>query len=592
MKNKLIKIFMLVSFLPLALFAAGSMKKNSKVILSGNILANSQVVPVGGQAKTVMASGSGKIRFSSTRYCGDGDVADYHDNHPTTEFYEANDPDTNIVVGYFVSPQSGALDISANKFYSVGYVKDSKIDSDVTEKLIPTNFSSMPAKQTFDLIKDAVKDMAFIAESTKTGSVQGLSNTKFNMKFVAMACPVLKNTNGVDSSSGINNLKIIRQFLTGNNLVGSTNLKDYMQDSILEANASISKTRIRVNTAGAGNFSKSLDLDFGNSGSESLSSELVNLVNDLASASKPIVHTSTLTQSVTSMTSISCPCNKLDYQTDLAALKARYDAFKTRLNAAKANDSICDASPSIRFDSADYPWETFRTNAACQMYHKVLFEELSNYESAIDAMFSAADTNKTTCPAVQAHMSSSLTCPASSVSDLTNISDPEYRNRKMNLNKKLMKIVGTPNAIQQAQSRLKTNITTNDPNFALNTASCFPVTAGGGEFIKYVGSSVGINILPDPAVAGSLVVSIDPGAVSHPEGNFAIGGDAPYIDAAQGNAHILFNNGGLGNARLDAAFKVELGMSSTVTLTTGTANVQFHIRSIGCSQNVYCLNDR
>lgn len=590
MKNKVINIFMLVTFLPLALFAAG-MKKNSKVILSGNILANSQIVPVGGQAKTVMASGSGKIRFSSTRYCGDGDVADYHDSHPETEFYDSNDPDTNIVVGYWVSPQGGALDTSANKFYSIGYVKDSKIDSDVTEKLIPTNYSSLPPKQTFDLIKDAVKDMAFIAESTKAASVQGLSNTKFNMKFVAMACPVFKNPNGIDSTTGMNNLKITRQFLTGNNLVGSTNLKDYMQDSILESNASISKTRVKVENAGAGNFSKSIDLDFGNSGSESLASELVNLVNDLSSASKPNVHTSTLTQSVTSMTSISCPCDRLDYQSDLSTLKARFDAFKSKLNAAKSDKSICDASSSIRFDSADYPWESFRTNAACQVYHKMIAEELNNYESAIEAMFSAADTNKNTCPAVQLAMSSALACPAASVGNLTNISDSEYRSRKVNLNKKLMKIVGTPNAIQLAQNRLKNNITTNNSNFALNTASCFPLTAGGGEFIKYVSSSVGINISPDPVVPGSQIVSIAPGAVIHPEGNFAIGGDAPYL-TGDGNNRILFNNGAIADPKLDAAFKVELGMSSTVTLTTGTANVQFHIRSIGCSQNIYCLNDR
>lgn len=584
MKNKLIKIFMLVSFMPLALFAAGGMKKNSKVILSGNILANSQVVPVGGQAKTVMAAGSGKIRFSSTRYCGDGDVADYHDRHPATEFYDTGDPHTNIVVGYWVSPQGGPLDLSASKFYSVGYVKDSKVDTDVTEKLIPTNYSTQPAKQTFELIKDAVKDMAFIAESTKAASVQGLTNTKFNMKFVAMACPVIKNTNGVDSNTGVNNLKITRQFLTGNNLVGTTNLKDFMQDSILDGNASISKTRVRVDNAGSGNFSKSLDLNFSGGGGDSLASELINLVNDLAYAAKPVVHSSPIT-----LGALSCSCDKLDYRNDLSSLKARFDAIKSRLNAAKTDKSICDVSSSIRFESADYPWETFRTNAACQMYHKMIAEELSNYENAIDALFNASDVNKNTCTSIDTSIAYA-TCPVGSL-NLSNISDNEFRQRKMELNKKLMKIVGTPNAIQVAQGGLKSQVQSNAPGFALNTASCFPLSAGSGQFIQYVSSSVGIQIAPDPAVAGSMVVSIDPGPVSHPEGNFAVGGDAPYL-TGDGNARIMFNNGGLGDPKLDTAFKVEVGMSSTVTLTTGTANVQFHIRSIGCSQNIYCLNDR
>lgn len=586
MKNKLINIFMLVSFMPLALFAAGtsSMKKNSKVILSGNILANSQVVPVGGQAKTVMASGSGKIRFSSTRFCGDGDVADYHDRHPATEFYDSNNPHTNIVVGYWVSPQGGPLDVSANKFVSLGYVKDSKIDADVTEKLIPTNYSTMPPKQTFELIKDAVKDIAYIAETTKASSVQGLTNTKFNMKFVAMACPVIKNTNGVDSNSGMNNLKITRQFITGNNLVGTTNLKDYMQDSILDGNASISKTRVRVDAAGSASFAKSIDLSFGGGGGDSLAGELTSLVNDLAYASKPSVHSSPIT-----LGALNCSCDRLDYSNDLSSLKARFNAIKARLNAAKNDSSICDVSSSIRFDSADYPWESFRTNAACQVYHKLVADELTNYENAIEALFNANDVNKNTCNSIDTSITYA-SCPVAQL-NLSNISDNEFRQRKMELNKKLMKIVGTPNAIQVAQSQLKSRVQSNAPGFALNTASCFPLTAGSGQFIQYISSSVGIQIAPDPAVAGTNVVSIDPGRVSHPEGNFAIGGDAPYL-TADGNSRIIFNNGGLGDAKLDTAFKVEIGMSSTVTLTTGTANAQFHIRSIGCSQNIYCLNDR
>lgn len=592
MTNKLSSILvagLLTIVLPLSLFAQGKIKKNSKVILSGNILANSQIVPVGGQIKTVMGAGAGKISFSSTRYCGDGDVASYHEANPSTEFYEVSDPDTNIIVGYWISPQGGALDLSANKFYSIGYVKDSKIDSDVTERMIATNFSGLPAKKTFKLIEDAVKDLAFIAESTKPASVQGLSSTKFNMKFVAMACPVIKNTNGIDSSSGMNNLTISRQFLSGSNLVGTTNLQDYMQDSILESNASISKTRIRVENGGGAASSKSINLDFGGSGSESLSSELVNLVNDLASRSKPNKHTSTLTAMVTSMTSISCNCDRLEYLTDLAALKVRFDAFKTRFDAAKANPSICDASASIRFESADYPWESFRTNAACQLYNKLLATELAPYEAALNEMFSAADTNKTTCPAVQAAMAGG-SCPAASVGNLSNISDAEYTSRKLALNKKLMKIVGTPNAIQLAQGRLKTNITSSNPNFALNTASCFPLTAGSGEFVKYVGSSVGFDIDPDPVMPGSKVVSINKQSVAHPEGNFAIGGDAPYLTAS-GNSLAIFNNTN-GDPKLDSSFKVEVGTVTPVALTTGMANVQFHIRSIGCSQNIYCYNDR
>lgn len=587
MKKKIVQIFMLVSFLPLMLMAAGNVKKNSKVILSGNLLANSQVVPVGGQAKTVMASGSGKIRFSSTRYCGDGDVADYHDQNPATQFYDVATPNTNIVVGYWVSPEAGPLDISPGKFFAVGYATNSKIDADVTEKLLTPHYSDQSSRQTFELIKDAMKDISNVAEATKFANIAGNSTTKYNMKFVAMACPNVQNSVGIGSTTGMSGLKVNRQFINGTNLVGMTNLKEYMHDSILEGNASISKSRVNVNNAGSGNYAKSIDLDFSSGGSGlPLAYELVNLVNDLANAAKPSVTSTNITLGVSP--TISCSCDKLNYYDDLGGIRARFENIKSRLNAAKNDKNICDVSSSIRFDSEDYPWEVFRTNAACQMYHKMITEELSNLESAFENLFNDPALNKNTCATINTSINYP-SCPVSAL-NLSNISDNEFRNRKRELNRKLMKIVGTPNAIQVAQGRLKTLITSNNPSFALNTTACFPATAGSGEFIKSISSSVGVQIAPNPAVPGSKILSIDTASVIHPEGNFAIGGDAPYLSPS-GNMLAVFNNTN-GDPKLDSAFKVELGMSSFVTVTTGTANVVFHIRSIGCSQNIYCLNEK
>lgn len=586
MKNKSMTFFMLLNFLPLALLAAGNIKKSSKVILSGNLLANSQVVPVGGQAKTVMASGSGKIRFSSTRYCGDADVAQYHHDDPATKFYPVDDDTTNIVVGYWLSPDGAPLDTSANKFYAVGYVTNSKIDADVTERLLTPHFSNQPRRQTFELIKDAMKDVAVIAEATRFATVQGNSSTKFNMKFVAMACPDVQNDVGVGSTSGINNLKINRQFINGTNLVGTTNLKDYMHDSILENNGSINKTRLSVNNAGSGNFSKSIDLDFSSGGGEvSLSSELTSLVNDLANTSKPSVVTSSVT--LGSSDTISCSCERLSYSNDMASIRTRFESIKNRLNQARTDKNICDASSSIRFESNEYPWELFRTNAACQMYKKMLTDELVNLETAFNSLFNDPDLNKNTCATINT-TATYASCPTSAL-NVNNISDSEFRQRKVALNKKVMKIVGTPNAIQLAQERLKTQINTNVSGFALNTTSCFPTTAGSGQFIKSISSSVGIQITPNTALPGAMVLSIDNNPVLHPEGNFAIGGDAPYL-LPTGNNLAIFNNTA-GDPKLDSAFKVELGMNSFITVTTGVANVLFNIRSIGCAQNIYCLND-
>ncbi|AZZ36676.1 hypothetical protein CIK05_07705 [Bdellovibrio sp. qaytius] len=586
MKNKIMNLFMLVSFLPVALFAADKIKKNSKVILSGNLLANPQVVPVGGQAKTVMASGAGKIRFSSTRFCGDGDVADYHDGHPATKFYDASRPDTNIVVGYWVSPE-GALDTSAGKFFSVGYATSSKIDSDVTEKLLTPHFSDQPTRQTFEIIKDAMKDMANVAEATKFATVAGNLTTKYNMKFVAMVCPQIQNDVGVNSTTGMSSLKINRQFINGTNLVGMTNLKEYMHDNILDGNGSISKTRVNVNSAGSGNYAKSIDLQFSNGGGgQSLSYELTSLVNDLANTPKPSVTSVSITLGVSP--TISCSCDKLSYHDDMSSIRSRIDAIKSRIDQAKNDKNICDVSSTIRFDSNDYPWEVFRTNAACQMYHKMIAEELSALENAYASLFDDPALNKNTCSSV--NMSIPYTsCPVSAL-NLNNISDSEFRQRKVDLNKKIMKIVGTPNAIQVAQEHLKTQIASKSPNFALNKTACFPETAGNGQYIESIASSVGIQIAPNPALPGSMILSIDKSSVVHPEGNFAIGGYASYAGDA-GNKLALFNNTG-GDPKLDSSFKVEMGMSSFITVTTGVANVMFHIRSIGCSQNLYCLNDK
>lgn len=592
MKQIVLQILMIFSFVALALSEpamASGFKKKSKVILSGNLLANSQIVPVGGQAKTVMAGGAGKFRFQSTMYCGDGDVAHYAEEHPTTEFYSSSDPDTNIIVGYWMSPSGGSIDLSPSKFFSIGYVTDSKIDSDVTERMLPVNFTDQPRRQTFDLIKNAMQDAAAIAEAANSANITGLASTSYNMKFVAMACPTFRNTSGIGGTSGLNNLKINRQFITGINLAGSTNLKDYMHDSLIESNGSISRSRFSVNTAGSGNFSKSIDLNFSGSGSESLSYELVNLINDLASASKPPVHTGTvtlLTPSASGPVPMTCNCDRLSYTADLASLKSRFENFKNRFSQAMSNKSICDASPGINFSATDYPWEVYRTNAACQMYHKVIAEELANFEVAINDIFANSDTNQNSCSGINTAVVYP-SCPASL--NLSNISDNEYRQRKVQVNKKLLKIAGTPNAIQVAQDRLKTLIASN-PSYAINQGACFPITAGSGEFVKYIGSSVGVDIDPDPAVAGSLILSIDKAAVVHPEPFFAIGGDAPYLTPS-GNALTVFNNAN-GDAKFNSSFKVSIGMSSFVTATTGTANATFKIRSIGCSQNVYCYNGR
>lgn len=583
MKTKM--FFMLVSFFSVAVFAGGSIKKNNKVILSGNLLSNSQIVPVGGQAKTVMASGSGKIRFSSTRYCGDGDVADYHDSHPTTQFYDANGPTTNIVVGYWLSP-IGSLDTAANKFFAVGYTTGSKIDSDVTEKLLTPHFSDQPTRQTFELIKDAMKDAANIAEATKFANVTGNPGTKYNMKFVAMACPKLLNDAGSSSTSGMSALKIAKQFTSGLNLVGMTNLKDYMHDSILEANGTINKNQVRVDTAGSGNFNKSIELSFSGGGGASLAYELTGLINDIANTPKPSVTSTNITLGVSP--TITCSCDKLNYHDDMSAIRTRIESLKSRLNAAKTDKNNCDAGGSIQFTSTEYPWESFRTNAACQMYHKMIAEQLSTLESQFNNLFNDPALNRNTCGEINPSIPYS-SCPVSAL-NLNNISDTEFRSRKVALNKSIMKIVGTPNAIQVAQDRLKSQIASNPANFALNTTACFPATAGSGEFIKSISSSVGIQVAPNAAVPGQLILTIDTPSVIHPEGNFAIGGDAPYLTPS-GNNLILFNNTG-GDPKLDSAFKLELGMNSYVTVTTGTANVVFHARSIGCSQNVYCLNDR
>ena len=583
MKTKM--FFMLVSFFSAAVFAGGSIKKNNKVILSGNLLSNSQIVPVGGQAKTVMASGSGKIRFSSTRYCGDGDVADYHDKNPTTQFYEATGPTTNIVVGYWLSPE-GSLDTAANKFFAIGYTPSSKIDSDVTEKLLTPHFSDQTSRQTFELIKDAMKDAAAVAESTKHANVTGNPGTKYNMKFVAMACSKLMNDVGSNSTSGMSALKIAKQFTNGTNLVGMTNLKDYMHDSILEGNGTINKTQLRVDAAGSGNFNKSIDLQFSGGGGTSLAYELTGLINDMANTPKPAVTSTNITLGVSP--TITCSCDRLNYNGDMAAIRGRIETLKSRLNAARTDKNICDAGGSIRFDSLEYPWESFRTNAACQMYHKMIAEQLSTLESSFNNLFNDPALNRNTCAEINTSIQYA-SCPVAAL-NLNNISDAEFRTRKVTLNKSIMKIVGTPNAIQVAQDRLKTQIASNPGTFALNTTSCFPTTAGSGEFIKSISSSVGIQVAPNPAMPGQLILTIDTPSVIHPEGNFAIGGDAPYLTPS-GNNLILFNNTG-GNPKLDASFKLELGMNSYLTVTTGTANVVFHARSIGCSQNIYCLNDR
>ncbi|GIL17834.1 MAG: hypothetical protein BroJett040_15850 [Oligoflexia bacterium] len=126
--------------------------------------------------------------------------------------------------------------------------------------------------------------------------------------------------------------------------------------------------------------------------------------------------------------------------------------------------------------------------------------------------------------------------------------------------------------MESAQSEFNFNTT----RYVKNKARCFPV---GEMYINKILASYGFRM---SVGSSNNVTMTDPGGISHPEGNYALGGYAPY------------------RSDTNAVFMNSLGSVLSVTLEAGknyyfsipsAQYFKFHLRDIGCGDGIfYCHN--
>ena len=72
----------------------------------------------------------------------------------------------------------------------------------------------------------------------------------------------------------------------------------------------------------------------------------------------------------------------------------------------------------------------------------------------------------------------------------------------------------------------------------------------------------------------------------HPEGNFAIGGDKPYRSGS-GDAYTVFGMSGGGTPIESIPGKTP----DFKDISTKALDLNFKVRGVGCSKNIYCQNE-
>lgn len=199
------------------------------------------------------------------------------------------------------------------------------------------------------------------------------------------------------------------------------------------------------------------------------------------------------------------------------------------INLAKYLASAKDCSSVSGVTNQKYWWEHVPQGAACKALG-------NNYISAVTSMF--ALTPGTDVPAKE-----------------------EYEALKVQLMSQLISaaiIDSSQNDFHKLTANSRANV------------SCVPA---GGRYVD--------------KIMGSIVLDMSAGTSSysmiHPEGNFAIGGDAPY----RSNAYAIFNMSGKGRPVLmNSGDEPKVGPVSSKAL-----HLKFNVRGVGCSKNVYCNLD-
>lgn len=557
--------------------AADATPITRRTAFTGTINAHLPTDEVSGAPKTVYFPPAGVLMFSGSLYCGDGDVAAFSQSHPQFKFYPATATVSPMALGYWVVP-ADTLPFPAPtmaQWYSIGYALSEALDGAnsvqlpltdgrVTAQLYETNTGAkLPAakllQEHLGRLNEVSREMAEVVK------VPGFEARSYRALVAAMACPTLNNTDGATlpgsnplnkETNGAVSAFIANQFLTGRELLPIKNgtipdLHSWIETEISnQANeAGIEKflddlKTFNLQTAPSG--TKGMRIDFSQNGSVSIDATLYYKVKEHARA----------VLGLDAFGQLKLVQVMEQYLTGLDRLDTTHPC---RLNAGGSFDF------NLAISGEKFNWESFPTYGACGYALKMRSSSKNDMQHLADLLKQAEQQHKT--------YAASLEERKAYVAALANT-------------------FLAPAIVRAAQDKLAAETQLSAGAIRLNHASCLPVGATPADFdyIATIGNSIYLPITLHPTRKSQNVVVVgSPGQAVHPEPAFAISDYRTY--AAPGGARLAVANNTVASPTKDnAAFVLRTGSQTKYNLELSGVGVRFKMRSIGCSQNVYCLN--
>lgn len=462
----LLILFLLSVYIPTDVWA-------QKITIFGASIKNSinAVSAEAGNAKTgtqqIIYPRPGEIIFTTQKYCGDGDVANYYAQNPQ-EDYARGAASMALVIGYWVVPQGSSSLPTANNWFAMGY-NDIGVGS-YTKELHRANKKAITKASVVYL-----DEISSVLKQVNRSS----SKSTYNIYSATMICTKYTDINGSKPNFDTPTAAQIASSLI--DISGNIKMMTGLSADKTKLNLDIQSDRIQMKSGGGGLF--------GGGGTT-----VDNAYQDLA-----------------------LRLDKADYPFDKMLVtqiqKAATDCKDRLANNGKIN----------------YWWESLPLDLTCQM--------------------------------MDVDQAQSL---------LTQLQNKDEKTAKEAVDPLLQLLMKTA-LMEQAQVQIQ-----NDSSLVKNKISCVPPS---GYYINTIMASLGFPYNSTNNYSFSIS---NPGNMSMPEGNYALGAYAAY----RNDQKAVF---------MDDQIKpmvVKGGVTYDVLTDLGI-NFNLHVRDVGCGNGImYCKNER
>lgn len=606
---------------------------NKRAVFSGAINSSLPSAQVPGAPKKVYFPLPNTILMSGTRFCGDGDVADYS-HHSPIQFFPTGVSKTPVLLGYWIvdenltpaqeqnlRPENSQLSTTFKQgnWFMIGWLDSMPIDTGVIHKLrrantyVPGDAGLVP---TFRLVKETLKDLVDLS----TGPASSFEdNRKYRVQITAMTCKNFSNSDGISRTSGSTSsnfetnqataLAVSQQFLTGANLsmIGgtATTLSAFLTSELSGAGANSFLNSLNsveaVAKSAAGDIKNGIRLRMNTS--EGVSGGFQPAIDEFKAIDGIPMPQATIKPVAISDCNpnsgpCTCSCAEVKYADDMRQSSAYIRSRNLAQQIAgmvqrNTNCSLHIAGSDRNFSQSPYLWEPYPTNATCSYAKNMARDNMTKIKTAIDKLAEGTEAGPL-APKLCNQPVTRAVCASGAPMDTSRAlpSAANFAAWKREAALGMAQVFLGPQIIKAAQASLNSKIQSTDASkkIALNLASCLPSNESGNlNYIRTVGGAYTMPMQKNRT--GNKYEFKNPGRMVHPEGNLAMGGDRRYANmgSTAGDHNAVFNNTG-SDARSE--FKVGPGTGDITNLDSPGIHLEFNIRSIGCSQNIYCLNEK